>query len=734
MEPVRLALLWHQHQPYYPDDVSGETLMPWVRLHGARDYYGMALHLQEVPEFRCTINLVPSLLVQIQACVDGRTDRHLEMSRRPADGRGEDEALYLLNNFVLANVETMIRRWPRYSQLHRLRDADRLTPQQALRDFSTTDLRDLQIWHNLVWIHELAFERDSELQSFRARGAGWTEGDKQWLLDRQLQILGQVIPLHRQLAESGQIELTTTPFYHPILPLLHDRTSARQAMPDCALPRHVEGWPEDAATHVERAVAFHQQVFGHAPRGMWPAEGSVSQAILPAIARAGIEWIASDEEILTQSTSGKVARDAHGQLHHPELLYRPWLVGDDKHQLQMVFRDHQLSDLIGFHYQRSDPHQAADDLLARVETIGRQVSAAQPGRPALVPVILDGENCWEYYPDGGVSFLRTLYRRAATSKNVRPVSIGEHVRQHPATDRIDSLFAGSWISHNFAIWIGHAEDNTAWDLLYETRTFLQHAVREGTYDRQQLARAAEEVAIAQGSDWFWWFGDDHNSDQDDLFDELFRRHLQNVYRLLNHPVPPRLLQPISRASRPPLASPPGGFLPVRVDGRASWLEWSAAGHYVCGNERGTMTLVADSLIRDVYFGFDIDQLFVRIDTAGHAATDLAQVHELHLHLADPFETTLRFHGFTGQPGPLQLAPVVYDDQELSGPLTGVQAAIDRIVELAVPFRLLHARPGTSFGLSLEVVSSQHSIDRAPRESHLMLTVPDEQFEQRLWQV
>ena len=476
MQPVSLAFFWHQHQPYYPNDLTGENEFPWVRLHGTKDYWGMARHIQEVPEFRCTINLVPSLLVQLLKYTDGGgSDRHLNVSRMPADGLSHADALYLLDHFFMANADSMIRPSPRYHELFLKRRVGTDSAESALSRFSVRDLRDLQVWSNLAWMHPILFEIDPELCEFKHKGESYSEADKAWLLDKQLDVLRKIIPLHRQLAEGGQVELTTTPFYHPILPLLWDKRLARQAMPGCELPKHLDSYRDDAIEQLRRAVAFHEQLFGEKPRGMWPSEGSVAQEIIGAIADVGIEWIATDEEILMASTGGRVSRDPHGHLRHPELLYRPWLAADGDQQLQMIFRDHGLSDLIGFQYQRADYVTAAMDLLGRVEEIGRATEQLNGGRPTLVPIILDGENCWEYYHDGGVTFLRTLYHEAARRGSINPVRIGEHLREHPATDRIDRLFAGSWISHNFAIWIGHHEDRTAWDLLHDARERLKAA-------------------------------------------------------------------------------------------------------------------------------------------------------------------------------------------------------------------------------------------------------------------
>lgn len=732
MQPVTLSLFWHQHQPYYPDDLAGETLMPWVRLHGSRDYLGMALHLAEVPEFRCTVNLVPSLLLQIERYVGGGSDRHLDVSRLPADGLAEADVHYLLDNFFMANVEHMIRPHARYYELYLKRGFGIDPVHKAAPRFSARDLRDLQVWSNLTWIHELVFEQDDELRELRNKGQNWTENEKARLLDKQTELLAKIIPLHRELAAAGQIELTTTPFYHPILPLLWDKRSARQAMPACALPQHLDPYHEDTREHLQRAVEYHERIFGEKPRGLWPSEGSVSQEIVPAVAEAGFEWFATDEEILAQSTGGRVSRDGHGHLRHPELLYRPWRVEEAGKSLQVVFRDHALSDLIGFHYQRSNPRQAADDLLGRVLAVGRAVQAAQHrgagAGPALVPIILDGENCWEYYPDGGVQFLRTLYKSSVQNSKIVPETIGGHLRNHPAADRVDRLFAGSWISHNFAIWIGHHEDNTAWDRLHETRRHLLAVQKEGRASEQALQRAWEEIYIAEGSDWFWWYGDDHSSPQDALFDQLFRRHLQNVYTILGDEPPAVLSRPTTRAERRKFHTDPTGFLPVKVDGRRTYFEWVSAGRYVCGSERGTMTLVTEGLIREVHFGFDRERLLLRVDTAGPAAEELSHTDELRVQFLEPAEVEVRLTGWKAR---MPRAKLYRGGRAV--PKTDVEVAADQIVELAVRFDDLQLAPQDPIQLWLEVRSGRQSLDRAPREGTLELTVPSPDFEQIMWQ-
>ncbi|HVS35763.1 MAG TPA: glycoside hydrolase family 57 protein, partial [Gemmataceae bacterium] len=685
MADVALAFLWHQHQPYYPDDVAGQNAMPWVRLHGVKDYCGMALHLLEFPEMKCTINLVPSLLVQLLAYTDhGASDRFLDVSRVPADGLSEADALFLLDHFFMANPDHMIRPFPRYGDLLQRRGQGRSTAREALRRFKPADLRDLQVWFNLAWVHPLAVERDDGLRALRDKGRNFTEDDKDYLLTKQLDILREVLPLHRKLAERGQIELTTTPFYHPILPLLLDKKLAREAMPDAPLPRHTAGYPEDAGLHVGTAVEYHARLFGAAPHGLWPAEGSVCQSMIPLLARHGVRWIATDEEVLSASTAGAVSRDGKGHVNKPEMLYRPYKVREGDFELGIVFRDHALSDLIGFHYQHSPPEAAADDFMNCLSGISQAVGG---DAPALVSVILDGENCWEHYPGGGVEFLRALYRRCTTTPGVGTFRLGDYLERYPPTETLPRLFPGSWIGHNFAIWIGHEEDNTAWDALHRTR---EHLLKKGgqparsASEGSPLERAWRELYIAEGSDWFWWYGDDHSSPQDALFDYLFRKHLQNVYRLLGDEPPADLAQPISRRARGAFHyTAPRAFLDVKINGRATFFEWVSAGRYACQNERGTMAMATHGPLEEVFFGFDLNRLLLRVDCDRPAREALADCDVLRVGFVEPAGREIRWR----HPGrPDQSTKLLVGGKSVSG--SPVEAAADQIAELAVPFDAL----------------------------------------------
>ncbi len=731
MHEVRLAFLWHQHQPYYPDDIAGENPMPWVRLHATRDYWGMAQLLRETPEFRATINLVPSLLVQLrQYTEESHEDVHLRVSRLPADGLSADDMEYLLDNFFMVHPDHNIRPNPRYNELYETRGFGVDPAARAAKRFSKRDVLDLQCWSNLAWIHPVAFELDPELAAFRAKGQHWTEAEKQWLLAKQMELLREVIPLHKELAARGQIELSTTPFYHPILPLLWDKRLARQAMPGVTLPQQLEPTPEAGIEQIRRAVAYHEKLFDKKPRGMWPSEGSVAQAIVPAIAATGIEWIATDEEILSHSTDGWISRDSQGFLRHPEMLYRPWRVEEKGKHLQIVFRDHAMSDQIGFNYQRMEPEHAAADFVGRLEAIGR-ATTANGNRPTLVSIILDGENCWEYYPNSGVDFLRKLYRRVLEHPKVKTTRVSDYLDKFPATDKIGSLFAGSWISHNFGIWIGHPECNRAWDLAFDTRRHFTAALAEGKKSHKQVEHARRELEIAEGSDWFWWFGDSHSSAQQDLFDRLFRKHLQNVYIALEDPVPTELLHPIrQKTAAPRRHTQPTSLLDVKVDGRQTYFEWLNAGCYIPRADRGTMSSATAGRIESLRFGFDAERLYLRLDASGGTVREQwADLDSLRVVFREPkgFELLVvrpSVHEPTAQ--------LFQRDVPVSG--TAVLAAADAILELGIPWRSLAVEPDDQVQWSVELIRGDEVIERMPAEGTIETAVPSPDFELVMWQV
>lgn len=515
---VQLALVWHMHQPYYLDPDSGESVLPWVRLHALKDYWGMVALLDDCPGMRLTFNLVPALVEQVLAYAEERTwDRLLVLGLRPAASLDREEGEWLVREGFHAHPQTMIEPFPRYADLWQ-RQRDRGT-------FDVAALRDLQVWQKLAWVDPDVAALDARVRRLHEKGRDFDEDDKVILRAVELEVIRRVIPAYRAAADRGHVELSTSPYFHPILPLLCDSAAHHDAHPTAPLPDPAFRWPADADAQLARAVEAHTRWFGQRPRGVWPSEGSVSPAAADAIGRAGFAWMATDEDILARSR-GLADLPTPVAMRCRAHEYRT-----SAGPVRAVFREHALSDAIGFVYQRWPAEAAVHDFIGRVRATGLAA-----GPPATVSVILDGENAWEHYPGGGRPFLRALYKAVAASQEVRPVTVGEAVTGH--VEPLPRLFAGSWIHSDFGIWIGHADDRKAWAQLAEVRQRFDE--RRPQLPATAIAEVTDAIYAAEGSDWFWWYGDDHSSAHDRDFDALFRRHLRRAWVGMGEDPPARL--------------------------------------------------------------------------------------------------------------------------------------------------------------------------------------------------
>jgi alpha-amylase/alpha-mannosidase (GH57 family) len=726
---TRVALLWHMHQPFYQDLMTGEHILPWVRLHALKDYWGMVALLREFPAVKATFNLVPSMLVQLEAFASGQArDRHLEIGLKDADRLTEEERAFCVEHFFHAHGPRMIDPYPRYAELLALRgEAGGLSARARASQFSTDDLRDLQVWHKLAWIDPFYHHGDERVRALIARGRGFGEADKLVLREVELELLRRVVPEYRDAAARGQVELSTSPFYHPILPLLCDTDVYLRTAPQSRMPRERFRHPEDAAEQLTRAVTLHERLFGRRPVGLWPSEGSVSDAMVPLVAAAGFEWMATDEEILARSIGASFERDAGGQVTRPEALYRPYRVGTGGPSVACGFRDHAASDLIGFTYASWSPDHAAGSFVDRIVEAGARYAAATGGQDATVFVILDGENAWEHYEGQGRPFLRALYGRLAGHPAIETVTMAEACAG--ASEPLPSIFPGSWINGDFYIWIGHADDHRAWSQLADARRALEAG--SAGKPAAAVAQAREELFIAEGSDWFWWYGDDHSSEHDLEFDKLFRRHVRNIYRSLDLPIPEELF--VSNiTTQPPLVTvqPPSAFISPIIDGEmTSYFEWVGAGSMEVVRTAGAMhqAAAAEPGIAAIQFGFDADYLFIRIDPilGDSARTDGAT-------LGSGVDLVIRFL----RPAGLQV--VVSRDGRLTRAelfersadsgwqprlATGLAAAAGRLVELRIPFVALGATPWTGVAFFVALVRGEEALEQHPQHGPIEAEVP-----------
>jgi len=717
MPPVHLALVWHQHQPIYTDPDTGQPAMPWVRLHAIKDYWGMA-RLLERSDMRLTINLVPSLLDQIEAYAEGRVeDRHLTLGRRPAADLDEAERLFVIGKFFSLNFETMVKPVPRYSELLAMRDPDRRKPRDCLKLFRERELRDLQVLFELAWFHPLLREEDHVIRALWQKGAGFSEDDKAALYDREREVLSQIVPMHKGLAEDGRVELTTSPYYHPILPLLVDFQALAEAMPNTPLPANWRSLADDARVHVDRALESHAARFGSRPRGMWPSEGSVSQAAAELLSEAGVEWIATDEQVLEGSLGHSIGRSGKG-LARPDVLYSPYQLparNEGARGLKMLFRDRALSDMIGFHYRSWKGRAAAEDLVARVRAVG---NSWRGGAEPVVTVILDGENAWEFYENQGIGFFETLYSRAAADPGVLPGTVSGILERVPARP-LGRVFAGSWIDRNFAIWAGHAEDRLAWEQVFKCRDALdKQGIEPGHPARRQLM-------VAEGSDWFWWYGEEFTTSDLREFDRLFRANLRSAYGLAGLAPPLELEAPIARRAVS-FVTPPRGMLAVRIDGEATdYFEWAAAGRAEAGARLGAMALANGPPLKYVMYGAAAEGLYVRADFASTGSLDEGDW-ALRIVFVRPREEVFVVNLRNG--GRCTVT------NEKTGAAAG-EAAAARLVEVGLAFAEIGARAGDTVDFFVERVGTGDGgevMERAPLEGVLSVRAPVEEELQWDW--
>jgi alpha-amylase/alpha-mannosidase (GH57 family) len=725
-----VAIIWHQHQPvYFKDPDTGIYERPWVRVHAAKDYLDMAAILQGYPQIHATFNITPSLIRQLDDISAGAKDLYWVHSEIPAEQLTDDQKQFLLDRFFDINPK-IIDRFHRYQELSRSRG------EQAVTEWTAQDFRDLQVLFNLAWT-DPDWLINEPLSSLVAKGEGYTEEDKVLVFEEHLRLVQEVIPFHAELQRAGQIEVTMTPFAHPILPLLVDSELARIALPDADLPtRFVYG--QDAVAQVELGVELYKDHFGMTPRGMWPAEGSVAEQIVTMVSNAGIRWIATDEEVLAGSLPGiaDFTRDSDDTVQQADELYRPYAVqGARGGPVAIIFRDHLISDKVGFEYSGTPGELAAANFIERLEDIHAQLNVEGAEGPHLVTVLLDGENAWEYYDNDGKAFLHEMYRLLSESEELVTVTPSEYLDALAAYGedlrQIDTLWAGSWIDGTFSTWIGEEEENQAWEYLSRTREALRKAA--AGLDEDTLEQAMLLMYIAEGSDWFWWYGADQNSGADENFDRQYRSYLEQIYTMIGEAVPDFVHVPVI-PQRPQVPDQePQDLLAITADGVPSEGEWNNAGYYAL-TEGGLTAL---------YYGFDQENLFLRVDSQDGYADDTA----LGFYISTPesgfanaysrYETLLGF-------GVKQLIEVTFEggqpvatvyvadgaggwelyDPEM--PQLDMVAVRDGILEMVAPFDnfTTSARSGDRINVRLVLSQAEADIAVAPPVGPALAAVPD----------
>ncbi|HBA89897.1 MAG TPA: glycoside hydrolase [Geobacter sp.] len=712
-EPLYVSFLWHMHQPFYKDPVRGEYVLPWVYLHAVKDYYDMPAIVDAAPGARVVFNLVPSLLEQIIDYASGEAvDPFLLRARMSPAEMGEMDKLFILENFFSANRQRMIEPHRRYRELYALAgDGAPGSPSERIARLSDQDFLDLQVWFYLSWTGEAARRRFPLFLELIRKGEGFTAADKLLLLETQRELIGEIIPLYKRLHEEGKVELSVTPYFHPILPLLCDTRIARVAMPKANLPSIPYRYPEDARGQVAYGIETFEKLFGFTPKGMWPSEGSVSDEALAIMAEKGISWTASDEWVLSQTLPGGLGRER-------EALYHPYSFRRGERDIALFFRDQGLSDLIGFTYSQWETERAVADFVGKLREVRQRCRTA-----CVVPVILDGENAWEYYPENGLPFLSKLYAAIEQTPGLAAATFSEVLELVPERHPLGHVHPGSWINANYGIWIGHPEENLGWEYIAKARAAAVRGNPEvasllsGGESRDETARlACKALYAAQGSDWFWWYGDDHYSPHSGSFDLLFRSHLMNVYQLLALEIPSELKAPIKKQFPAGFVRAPAAFITPAMTGVASdYFEWLAAGLYDLTKLSSAMH-AAEGLLQSFFYGFDLNFFYFRIDGVHSLDKTLQQEDRLWLHLSHRGELRLEMELGSGERR-------LQSRTDLGWQETGIAArySIGRIAEARVPLSPLGLCAGDQVEAYFTITRGGTQLGRWPFDATLTLS-------------
>ncbi|MEA2000595.1 MAG: glucodextranase DOMON-like domain-containing protein [Actinomycetota bacterium] len=685
-DELNLVLMWHQHQPLYPKDEAGVVSRPWVRVHATKDYYDMAALVADYPDVHVTFNLTPVLMRQIEELTQGTRDIYWVLTEVPADELTDEQRTFILDRFFDTNGG-IVARFPRYQELVENRDRP--------ESFTTAEVRDLQVLFNLAWT-DPSFLATEPLASLVAKERNYTEEDKAIVLGEHERIIAGVLPLHSDLWESGQIEVTTTPLAHPILPLIADTSLALVGDPTGLQPNNRFRQLTDAVDQVTFGLDEAERLLGQRPTGVWPGEGAVAQLVMNIFGSNGVRWIATGEDVLAKTLDiGSFARDGDDLVEETDMLYSMYAADAGQDDVAMFFRDVVLSDRIGFEYSGTDANVAAADFMNRLADINDALDANGGDGPKVVTVILDGENAWENYDNDGIDFLNALYSRLSDSDFVKTVTPTELLDQYPgAAQPLPDVFPASWFQPNFATWIGEEEEARAWDYLHRTRSDFGVAQRSGEIAEDTLAAAYRTMLFAEGSDWFWWYGADQDSGDDGYFDVAFRELLGQVYDALGVARPTYVSVPITPQ---PTVDPEYGLtelVTIVIDNEVATEDWSLGGRY---------EFDGGELVDSLDYAFDTENMYLRVDFVSEVLGDDNPAFDLYIGAPNANRdfglsdggTVLGFNGthrisWSGRDPVHVVGPVVHsevpaDDSELT-----VAGFDGESVEFAIPIESLGA--------------------------------------------
>lgn len=613
VKKLNIAFIWHFHQPMYQENPAEDFLMPWVRLHVTKDYYDMLWRIENFKNIRLNFNISPILIDSVERYLTGIHDVHSRLLVSDIDALNAEDKNFILQHFFDANYTNMILKRPYYASLYNKRYSKDNISTDA---FNNQEYADIMANFTLCWIDKKFTELFPNLKTLMEKEKNYTLEDRREIFNIQLEIFKKLPDLYKKYQKNNRIEISTNPFYHPVLPLLLDiREDKYQYCEN--LPEKSELMAQDALEQTKKSLDKVESFFGKRPKGIWLPEQCISKKAVDLLSDLGVKWTVADEGILANSIHKEFTRDFEGNLENPFDLCLNYKLNDGS-KTNIIFADSFFANLVGFGYGNYEGEIAANDFYEKIKTIQNKLEGS-PKEEHLLTIAMDGENCWESYANDGDEFLNTLYSLIENDSTLETVLVSDFLeKSEPAV--LENLSSGSWINRNFDLWIGEPTKNVAWLYLDKTRNIYEETKEamlknaKGKAKKEALEildKAKQEIFIAQGSDWFWWYGEPNESGNDHIFDYLFRTHLKNVYKILNLPHPNYLDVPLISIVGKPVREPRNMISPV-IDG--SYNEnidnWADAGYIFLPD---SPTFSAGKTIKGIYFGNNESNIYFKFE-------------------------------------------------------------------------------------------------------------------------
>ena len=737
MKKLSLAIYWHMHQPVY--EIEGTYLMPWARLHAVKDYLDMVLILEKFPKLKLNFDVVPALMDTVLDYINGRHDIHSELTVSDVNNMNDEEKAFVLNNFFSSKFETMIFRSENYKNLYQKRfSKDICNPEE----FSQQEISDLMALFNLVWIDSTHYSRYPRLQELWDKQYNYSLEDRIEIINIHLDIMKEIIPTYKKYIQEGRIEMTTSAYYHSILPILIDlKASTKSTITTDGLPP-TWGLIEDARAQIKKALDRVEEIMGIRPKGFWPPELCLGPKTLGILAQEGIEWTISDEGILSDSINFGFVRDFKGNLNDPYHLLKVYEYQTKSNPIDVIFRDRSIANLINFEYAGIDAKMAANDLFDKIKVTQNKLLVS-PDDTHLLTIALDGENCWENYQNDGNEFLANFYQMLENDESLETVLITNYIKEDRYKKALTKIHSGSWIDRTFQYWVGEATKNKAWNYLKETRDAYESFAKENK-KHPNLNAAYRELMIAEGSDWFWWYGEPNNSGQDFVFDYMYRERLKNVYILLDLEPPEYLNESLITKVEMPFKHPTRAITP-RMDGLlSSYDDWYNSGninmldgpvfrenknvdkiHFGCDENNVYFRLHVNKNSSENAFIDRINQFYIYIRNANSSASRayirlISKTDNPYPILREKFEHELTLTLVKDTLYPPRFTSCLHPNMWTLADPDGINIVFNDVIDVAIPFDLLGVKKGETVEFFMANTDSGVKNTHIPQEILLSL--------------